>query len=654
MSTEAGRRRRIILVNPPFQPLGSPSTGLGYVAVGARAAGHEVRVADLNYPFARWLLPLAPNLEREWDASSAAHLGQLLFSVLRFPETLTLRSAAIRACEITHGVSFEELRRDVAARLDTWLREQLFEDAEVIGFTVLNYQLLASLYLIDRVRAIAPLAKIIVGGFYVSADNGVALMRQVPAIDFCVHGEGDKTFLELLEALEDEARWSSVLGIVFRDRDHGPTATAKRPLLSGPELDALPFPDYTWIAKEDFDRYDVAIPVVSIRGCYWGKCTFCSDFRFNRTTYARSPASVVAEMEAQVETHRTAKFYFADLATNDSLERIAGIADGLIASPHSFEFIMLFVPDNIDLPTLRKLRAAGCTAIQYGVESLSTSLLKKMGKSPSVFENLKAIKLTELAGMQAISNIIKFFPNETLDEVLENYEIIARYPELLNGYVFGKPVEFRSRDGAFIGRLLVRRKYEVLERAVHNHYWPEDWSSAIPDIEVWIETRSPSKHLHAHLWNRVEEMLETNMSRRSLSRYHDDGRVLRLSKFRHRGGVVSSYELDGLARRVYLMATDEISLMELRRELSPRPNGAGNGDGIVTEAELTQTLAMLEQEDLLLRDGDRLLASIHPNIAELRLNPLITTVESRAERRREELARCEAALNETDAARGAS
>lgn len=610
---------KICIVNAPFQPLEIPSTGVTYVHSAVKHAGYDCRLADLNYPFANFLINRIPAMESFWENGHPAHPGQLIFSGLSYPENLATRALpAVELVESLYAVDFEELLADSREFTDAWLDAQDFENADVIGFSVLNYQIIPALYLVSEVRKRAPKAKIVFGGFYCSKENSEALMRLEPAIDFCVHGEGEKTILELLERVHDADAYPGIAGIVYRDREGTVRGNPSRPTMTGADLDSLPFPEYDWISLADRKRFKVKIPVVSIRGCYWGKCTYCSDFRYNKVTYARSAGNVVAEMIHQSRKYDTTRFYFSDLASNDTVERMNGIAEGLIASGIKFEYGILLKPDNIDLNMLKNLRASGCRFVQYGIESFSNELLRKMAKGCKAIDNLRAIKLTEMAGMQAISNIIKLYPTEAIGDVVENYQALLRYPELINGQVFGTPIAFRLRQGASAVNLMKRTPHRVLDRAIHGHYFPENLAKEIPDIEWIVDIDGPDLVLRSHVWKQFEERLKLNVTYRAETTYDDDGTALKLRKVDGVNATVKEHEIGGEARDLYLLLEDVRDESELL---------AASG---LDRETFDDFMDFFEEENLVFRDGTRLIATVYPGIQAPKFETDFSTVESKS------------------------
>jgi radical SAM superfamily enzyme YgiQ (UPF0313 family) len=122
-------------------------------------------------------------------------------------------------------------------------------------------------------------------------------------VDAVVIGEGEETFKELTDRLEQGKDISNVRGIAYR-KDGRFLVTDERPLLN---LDDLPFPRRDLIEKYR-DKYFRASwhPITSLytsRGCPF-RCSFCSMWKVNRGKYrVRSAESVVRELETIPEKH---------------------------------------------------------------------------------------------------------------------------------------------------------------------------------------------------------------------------------------------------------------------------------------------------------------------------------------------------------------
>jgi anaerobic magnesium-protoporphyrin IX monomethyl ester cyclase len=117
-------------------------------------------------------------------------------------------------------------------------------------------------------------ARVIAGGCFFGHVAPQAL--QTGLIDAVVHGEGEVTLVELLEALRDTAReLAHVGGISFLREDEVVTTEPRQPI---PDLDRLPFPAYDLLPMDRYGARSRSHPRLAAlelgRGCV-GSCEFC-------------------------------------------------------------------------------------------------------------------------------------------------------------------------------------------------------------------------------------------------------------------------------------------------------------------------------------------------------------------------------------------
>jgi radical SAM superfamily enzyme YgiQ (UPF0313 family) len=151
---------------------------------------------------------------------------------------------------------------------------EALKDADLVGFSTYVWNGRISLEIARRLKAIKPGIVVVFGGPHVP-DQPEAFLRANPQIDLAVHNEGERTFLELLEAWPDRDAWAALPGVSMvrangsfvrnpnsdrvRDLDEIPS-----PFLEG-AFDAIMAanPDESWIGLWETNR-----------GCPF-RCTFC-------------------------------------------------------------------------------------------------------------------------------------------------------------------------------------------------------------------------------------------------------------------------------------------------------------------------------------------------------------------------------------------
>jgi len=152
--------------------------------------------------------------------------------------------------------------------------ERLVHDLEpdVVGLSVMTFQRATAFKIARLVRDLRPGARIVVGGYDPSLAPGA--YEPCPDVEFIVRGEGERTFCELLRALETSSPFHAIAGLSYRSAT-GFVANADRPIarLASdpprlPNRGARVLGGYTLLGRS----VDV---VETSRGCTYD-CSFCS------------------------------------------------------------------------------------------------------------------------------------------------------------------------------------------------------------------------------------------------------------------------------------------------------------------------------------------------------------------------------------------
>ncbi len=160
------------------------------------------------------------------------------------------------------------------------------EGCDVVGFSTYVWNVRLSLEIARRLKARRPDALVVFGGPQVP-DRAEAFLRQHPFVDIACHGEGERTFLRILEALDRGDR-GEIPGTSYLERGRfveqpreGRTADLAEipsPYLEGsfqPLLDANP--GHQWLALWETNR---GCPF-SCAFCDWGSSTASKVYRFD-------------------------------------------------------------------------------------------------------------------------------------------------------------------------------------------------------------------------------------------------------------------------------------------------------------------------------------------------------------------------------------
>jgi anaerobic magnesium-protoporphyrin IX monomethyl ester cyclase len=139
---------------------------------------------------------------------------------------------------------------------------------DVVGFSCYIWNIEETIRVVSMLRKVLPNVKIVLGGPEVSYDVEYWLNRVVDA-DFIVVGEGEETFLHLLQQLAGEPKFHYVFGLAYRTQDGQAVINPPRPKL---KLDDIPSPHR--FAEDLPALANRVVYFETSRGCPFS-CSFC-------------------------------------------------------------------------------------------------------------------------------------------------------------------------------------------------------------------------------------------------------------------------------------------------------------------------------------------------------------------------------------------
>jgi radical SAM superfamily enzyme YgiQ (UPF0313 family) len=224
----------------------------------------------------------------------------------------------------------------------------------------------------------------VAGGSHVDAMAEEAITN---GVDIVVHGEGEETMKEILNAIKEHALDFSMLkrikGISFKDADGKIIRTGQREHIT--DLDLLADPDLTLIRF--LRKRWSAIPINRGRGCNWN-CEFC----IVNKQYGKSKAKSVSNAMRQIITYSDLgykNFFFTDDNFAQNPAEAIELCDMIAAYRRQFRKDIGFtvqvrneVAENIKLVTAMK--EAGVHTLAIGFESPINEELTAMKKGVTV------------------------------------------------------------------------------------------------------------------------------------------------------------------------------------------------------------------------------------------------------------------------------
>lgn len=284
----------------------------------------------------------------------------------------------------------------------------------------------------------------IVAGGILSSVSGL-LFKKV-GIDFVVHGEGEISFPNLIDAIENDRDISKVKGLSFL-RNGQICRTDDQPQLTN--LDDIAIPEYTllnmdryttpaerWV--ENYFRYDKGeynemigilsnkkhFYIITARGCTH-KCIFC--YRHQKGWRQHSVRYVVDTMRYLRDRYGVRVIQICDELTTVNKRWVLDFCDNIINEKLNMHFIIVSSRvDMIDEEMLVSLKKAGCLMINYGYESGSDLILKEIKKGANRKQALRAGLLTKKIGLKNVPEIMIGFPSESDETVSQTIDFLKQ------------------------------------------------------------------------------------------------------------------------------------------------------------------------------------------------------------------------------------
>jgi radical SAM superfamily enzyme YgiQ (UPF0313 family) len=328
------------------------------------------------------------------------------------------------------------------------------DGALCLGLSVLTGAPIRDALAVSRaVKAARPGVTAVWGGWHPSlfADDCLA----ESSIDIAVIGQGEHTFIEILERL---AAGESVTGCA------GTTTRGDAALVPGPsrplaDLNTLPAHDYSLLPVERYFalKGQRQIDYISSQGCRF-RCAFCADPAvYHRGWTGLDPERIADEAAGLHARYQMRELSFQDETFFTHPARIDRLADALLKRDLTFDWTATLRADQacrMGEGLFAKAVRAGLRRVMVGVESGHQATLDRLAKDMRLEQVLQAASLCARYDVGAIFNFIVGFPgepDESIDATLNLAKRLRRMHPRFETPIFyyrpypGNPLAERAR-----------------------------------------------------------------------------------------------------------------------------------------------------------------------------------------------------------------
>ena len=300
------------------------------------------------------------------------------------------------------------------------------EKPDFVGIQAFTPSVHYAIEIAETVKGIDHEIKVVLGGAHPTV-LPEATLGMSDSVDFIVRHEGEYVFLNLINALEKGADYSSlkeIKGISFRC-DGKTINTPNAPLVM--DLDNIPFPALHLLPVDEYQYFGAKKEIYSLissRGCPYS-CEFCASSLIKKWR-GRSAKNIVDEMEYAREKFGYAGFAFMDDLAAFKRDRIFEICNEMRERNLDFAWGVTARVDNLDKQILTEMEDTNCRCIFLGVESGSQEILDRMKKGITLEQIRKAFKWINELGMDSIASVTLGFPGETRESVEQTTKFVIK------------------------------------------------------------------------------------------------------------------------------------------------------------------------------------------------------------------------------------
>ncbi len=233
-------------------------------------------------------------------------------------------------------------------------------------------------------------------------------------LDTGIVGEGERAAAGLAKVIEEGGDPASVRGIcTLKDGRYAVT-----PPLQIPDLSVIASPAWELFPVS---RYDM-VGVQSKRGCSFG-CIYCTYPNLEgRKLRLRPPGLVADEIASTVKVYGQRPCYFVDNLFNNPREHALGVCRALVERGIEVEWGCLASPIGLDGELAGLMARAGCISVEIGADSLSDTMLRRLGKQFTAGDVTSAVKACREAGLMSMVFLILGGPGEDKDTLKETFD----------------------------------------------------------------------------------------------------------------------------------------------------------------------------------------------------------------------------------------
>ena len=420
-------------------------------------------------------------------AYTTLKVAMKLISYAHFPSRLDLDSFFMM------GNPEENLSGILSATADTvrnpfihMYEEHLLEkvnwnDYGLVGISIIHIgQVIPGLTLARLLRKKFKHLHIVIGGSVFNRhadllDNKQALFEEF--FHSAIVSEGEKPLEELVSHLKEGKPLKTVPNLIYME---------EQKVIHNPKAEALPYehlvcPTFDQLPLEKYLMPYPVLPYMSSRGCYWGKCTFCTHSFIYDSYYRKENETRVAEELGQLgKKYNTKYFTFSDEAISpNAFNRMSKAILKQGVEMRALGMLKFESGDKETPELFEDIYKAGFLMLFFGLESANDRILKIIDKGCDQDTERSVLKNSSDAGIWNHLYLFFGFPTEEREEAEDTIQFTVENSEVGTGTIHsvGQSIFALEKDSAIYHN---PGKFKI-DRIIHD---PERDMAIVFDFDI--------------------------------------------------------------------------------------------------------------------------------------------------------------------------
>lgn len=301
--------------------------------------------------------------------------------------------------------------------------------SKIVGISIsFESQLIPSISFARVLKKINPNIYIVFGGSYITHLhlNAKNLLNNCEYINGIVLYQGEQPLKQIIDIhLNNKKDFNEVVNYIWKNENNKVICNPLDDKLIVNDTFSPDFSDYKF---SDYLSPLKTVPILGARGCYYGKCVFCTHKFSAGNKYTHRDINIILNEISQHYMNGIECFYLADSAVSPLL------MIKLAKMVKEYNLDLIWLAETIPVPILGEkadeLWKGGCKLLSFGLESVNQNTLNLMNKNNNIKSTFKVLNQIHNAGITTAVTTMVGFPGETKEEARKTLEFLINSKDI--------------------------------------------------------------------------------------------------------------------------------------------------------------------------------------------------------------------------------